>query len=68
MAKRHNHYEAAFEDYLRSRQIAYVAVDERRLAVEAIGSLKSVDFIVSPGGGPLSEDDGLLPPRGGSWM
>lgn len=48
MAKRHNHYEAAFEDYLRSRQIAYVAVDEKRRAVEAGGSLKSVDFIVSP--------------------
>ncbi len=48
MAKRHNHYEAAFEDYLRSRQIAYVAVNEQRRAVEAGGSLKSVDFIVSP--------------------
>jgi hypothetical protein len=48
MAKRHNHYEAAFEDYLRARQIAYVAVDERRRAIEAAGPLKSVDFIVSP--------------------
>jgi hypothetical protein len=66
MAKRHNHYEAAFEDYLRSRQVAYVAVDERRRAVEAIGSLKSVDFIVSPGAGSLSEDEGLLPPA--RWL
>lgn len=48
MAKRHNHYEAAFESYLRSRRIAYVAVDERRRAIERDGSLKSVDFIVSP--------------------
>ncbi|QDT70503.1 hypothetical protein MalM25_34510 [Planctomycetes bacterium MalM25] len=48
MAKRHNHYEAAFESYLREQQIAYVAVDESRRAVEREGSLKSVDFIVSP--------------------
>ena len=48
MAKRHNHYESAFESYLRREQIAYVAVDETRRAVEREGSLKSVDFIVSP--------------------
>lgn len=57
MAKRHNHYEAAFEDYLRARRIAYVAVDERRRAIEAAGTLKSVDFIVSPpdeGGAPAA--------------
>lgn len=57
MAKRHNHYEAAFEDYLRSRQIAYVAVNEQRRALEPGGSLKSVDFIVSPAAeAPVSED------------
>lgn len=61
MAKRHNHYEAAFEDYLRCEQIAYVAVDERRRAVEAAGSLKSVDFIVSP-----ADDGGPLPPA--RWL
>lgn len=49
MAKRHNHYEAAFEDYLRSRQIAYIAVNEQRRAIEAGGSLKNIDFIASPG-------------------
>lgn len=59
MAKRHNHYEAAFEDYLRSRGIAYVAVDERRRAIEADGSLKSVDFLVSPA------SDGRPAPR---WL
>lgn len=64
MAKRHNHYEAAFEDYLRSRQIAYVAVDERRRAVEKIGSLKSVDFIVSPSA-VSAHEDGLPPAR---WL
>ena len=32
MADRGNHYEAAFEADLRTRQVAYVAVDEARLA------------------------------------
>ena len=48
MANRSNHYEAAFEDYLRSERIPYVAVDEQRRALSADGSLKSVDFILSP--------------------
>ncbi len=30
MANRDNHYEAAFEEYLRSRRVPYVAVDEAR--------------------------------------
>ena len=47
MANRDNHYEAAFECYLRSRQIAYVAVDESRRSLLADGSIKSLDFIVS---------------------
>lgn len=47
MAKRHNHYEAAFEAYLRTEQIPYVAVDERRRALAPGGSLKSVDFVLS---------------------
>jgi len=55
MANRRNHYEAAFEAYLRQERMPYVAVDERRRALvdEADrlgGSLKSLDFIVSPGG------------------
>jgi len=33
MAKRSNHYEAAFEEYLRQRQIPYVAVDEKKRAL-----------------------------------
>jgi hypothetical protein len=52
MANRENHYEAAFEAWLRERQIAYVAVDERRRSLLAGGSLKSLDFIVTPTGGP----------------
>lgn len=58
MTKRDNHYEAAFEAYLRARTIPYVAVDETRrsLTVSANSdpadpsqqTLKSLDFIVSP--------------------
>jgi hypothetical protein len=50
VAKRDNHYEAAFEAYLRERRLPYVAVDEGRRALAADGSLKSLDFIVSPRG------------------
>ncbi len=55
MANRTNHYEAAFEAYLRSRHVPYVAVDEAKRTVLADGSLKSLDFIVSP-------------PGSGSWL
>jgi hypothetical protein len=48
MANRHNHYEAAFEAYLRSRTIPYVAVDESRRSLMGDETLKSLDFIVSP--------------------
>jgi hypothetical protein len=47
---RDNHYEAAFEAYLRGLRIPYVAVDEARRSLVADGSLKSLDFIVSPPG------------------
>lgn len=33
MAQRHHHYERAFEEFLRSRRIPYVAVDEARKAL-----------------------------------
>jgi hypothetical protein len=48
MANRHNHYEAAFEAYLRERKVPYVAVDEARRSLMGEESLKSLDFIVSP--------------------
>jgi hypothetical protein len=51
MANRENHYEAAFEEYLRSRCVPYVAVDEAKRTLGAEGSIKSLDFIVSPAGG-----------------
>ncbi len=52
MAKRDNHYEAAFEEFLRRRQIPYVAVDEKKRALLSDASLKSLDFIVSGPVGP----------------
>ncbi len=51
MANRDNHYEAAFEQYLRERGVPYVAVDEARRSLLGGTSLKSLDFIVSPAGG-----------------
>ena len=54
MANRDNHYEAAFEAYVRSRGLPYVAVDEAKRSVLGEGqSLKSLDFIVSSPG-PVS--------------
>ena len=51
MANRDNHYEAAFEAYLRSHDVPYVAVDEaKRSLLSDGGSLKSLDFIVSSPG------------------
>ena len=52
MANRDNHYEAAFEEFLRSRGVPYVAVDEARRSVLSNGaSIKSLDFIVAVPGG-----------------
>jgi hypothetical protein len=61
MAKRDNHYEVAFEAWLRWLRVPYVAVDEAHRSVAATGrqaerSLKSLDFIVSP------------PDAGVSWL
>jgi len=50
MADRDNHYEAAFEAYLRRERLPYIAVDESRRSLVPDGSLKSLDFIVSPPG------------------
>ena len=51
MANRDNHYEAAFEEYLRARGIPYVAVDEAKRSLLSSGaSIKSLDFIVSSPG------------------
>lgn len=50
MTRRHIHYEAAFEDYVRSRGWPYVAVDEQRKAIFAGARVKSFDLIVYPPG------------------
>lgn len=50
MVKRDNHYEAAFEAFLRSHAIPFVGMDEQRRSVVGEQSLKSPDFIVSPTG------------------
>ncbi len=51
MANRDNHYEAAFEEYLRQHGIPYVAVDEAKRSILSNGaSIKSLDFIVSAPG------------------
>ena len=46
MANRNNHYDVAFEAFLRTLRTPYVAVDESRRARLAEASLKSFDFIV----------------------
>ncbi len=47
MGQRHNHYEAAFEAWLRAARLPYVFVDETRRSLLPSRSLKSLDFIVS---------------------
>jgi len=48
MTQRHNHYEAAFEAFVRAAGVPYVAIDEAKRARMGGKSLKSLDFIVSP--------------------
>src|SRR5215831_19042784 len=43
---RSNHYEAAFEAYLRWHRLCYVAVDETRRSVLGELRIKNLDFIV----------------------
>ncbi len=46
MAQRHIHYEAAFEDYIRSRGWPYIPVDEQRKAIFGGARIKSFDYLV----------------------
>jgi hypothetical protein len=43
---RSNHYEAAFEAYLRARRLGYVAVDEAHRSTLDDEPVKSLDFVV----------------------
>lgn len=72
MAQRRFHYERAFEDYLRTRRIPYVAVDEARKTLlpegsvlrvrdagaegESAEALKSFDFVIYGDSGSLLVD------------
>jgi hypothetical protein len=54
---RDNHYEAAFESFLRGRGVAVVPVDEARRSYLDAGEVKSPDFIVvGPGDARLVVD------------
>jgi len=55
MTRRHIHYEAAFEDLLRSRGVPYVAVNEARKAIFSGEKVKSFDFLI-------------YLPRGANWL
>ncbi len=52
MANRSNHYEAAFEGYIRSIRVPCVAVDEAKRAFFGEGGLKNPDFLLYPRCGP----------------
>jgi hypothetical protein len=48
MARRSNHYEAAFEAFMREMLVPCVAVDECRRPLTEEGSLKNPDFLIYP--------------------
>lgn len=48
MAKRSNHYEAAFEAFVRSLRVPCVAIDETRRAIFGEDGLKNPDFLLYP--------------------
>jgi hypothetical protein len=48
MANRANHYEAAFEAYVRSLRVPCVAVDEAKRAISESRGVKNPDFILYP--------------------
>lgn len=52
MANRSNHYEAAFEAYIRSLRVPCVAVDEAKRALSGDRGVKSPDFLLYPKWGP----------------
>lgn len=68
MAQRNNHYDVAFEEFLRQTRVPYVVVDEQRRALLQEASLKSMDFIVysSQGNNLLVDVKGRRFPSGGN--
>lgn len=52
MTRRAQHYEQAFDDYLRSRGWPFVPVDQAKRSLLAEATIKSFDFIVYSESGP----------------
>jgi hypothetical protein len=52
MANRANHYEAAFEAYIRAMRVPCVAIDEAKRALSGEDRVKSPDFLLYPRMGP----------------
>lgn len=52
MARRWNHYEAAFEAFIRLNRVPCLAIDEAKRAVWGEVGVKSPDFLLYPRGGP----------------
>ncbi len=48
-----NHYEQAFENWLRDNRIQYVSVDEQKRATFARSKIKSFDFLLYPPNGRI---------------
>ena len=48
-----NHYERAFESWLRDNRIRYVSVDEQKRVEFASSSIKSFDFLLYPPSGQI---------------
>jgi hypothetical protein len=48
MANRSNHYEAAFEAYIRAHRVPCVAVDEAKRAISGDEGVKNPDFLLYP--------------------
>jgi hypothetical protein len=48
MAIRSNHYEAAFEAYIRSLRVPCVAIDEAKRAIHGEDGVKNPDFLLYP--------------------
>jgi hypothetical protein len=53
VADRGNHYEKAFEAYLRTLRVTCISVDESRRTFQENQTIKSLDFIVTGSGGIL---------------
>ena len=48
VAQRSNHYEAAFEGFIRSMRVPCVAIDEAKRAICGEDGLKNPDFLLYP--------------------